>query len=436
MKILSDQKLREGASYVLSQFALTYACEGKQLLYHTMTRQLWDLDRPMDGAIAASAIQGDEDLMTLMKGYFLVPEGKDECAFYEGVSRMLRIYHKPKGIMGYTILPTFACNARCVYCYEEGMKQVSMTPEIAEQTVQYILQTKGEGRIEIGWFGGEPLMGEATIDKICERLKEEGVEYGSSMITNASLLSEAVADKMAGPWKIRSVQVSMDGAEQDYIARKCYVRYHNTYQEVMAAINRLLSRGIAVSVRCNVDEENLQGVPKFLSDLSETITEKQKLQVYIAPLNAERMGENDVFIWEKALELEEQIRKAGFGTVPYHGGGIRLRIHHCMADKGSVVIAPDGSLYSCEHCPEEARFGNIYDGVTDAAAKEAFCRTDRTREKCRKCPFLPDCTSFATCPVWDTHCEETRRLKFKKSMEHMIRKKQAEEASEENLPVC
>lgn len=435
-KILPEQKLREEANYVLSQFALSYFFEGKQLLYHTMTRQLWELERPLEQTIAAAGIAGNLDLTALMEGYFLVPEGKDECAFYEGTSRMLRIFHKPKGIQGYTILPTFACNARCVYCYEEGMKQVTMSPEIVEQTVQYVLQTKAEGRIEIGWFGGEPLMGESIIDRICERLQAEGVEYVSSMITNASLLTDALADKMAGPWKIRNVQVSMDGAEQDYIARKQYLRYHDTYQGVLDAINRLTARNIAVSVRCNADEENLAGIPEFLSDLSKNVTEKQKVHVYVAPLNAVRMGENDLFLWEKAMELEDRIREAGFRATSYSGGGLRLRIHHCMADKGSVVIAPDGSLYSCEHCPKEALIGDIFHGVTDEAAKESFCRTDKTREKCRKCPFLPDCTSFATCPVRDVHCREMRQMQFEKNMDRMLKTKKEEPLAEERLPVC
>lgn len=435
-KILPVQKLCENVYYVLSQFALSYVYGDRHFLYHTMTRQLWELEHPLEQAIAAVEIAGSPDLTALMEGYFLVPEGKDECAFYEGTSRMLRIFHKAKGIQGYTILPTFACNARCVYCYEEGMKQVTMTPEIAEQTVQYILQTKAEGRIEIGWFGGEPLMGESIIDRICERLQAEGVEYVSGMITNASLLTDALADKMAGPWKIRNVQVSMDGAEKDYIARKQYLRYHDTDQGVLEAIGRLTARNISVSVRCNADEENLAGIPEFLSDLSKNVTDKQKVHVYVAPLNAVRMGENDLFLWEKAMELEDRIREAGFRATSYSGGGLRLRIHHCMADKGSVVIAPDGSLYSCEHCPKEALIGDIFHGVTDEAAKESFCRTDKTREKCRKCPFLPDCTSFATCPVRDVHCREMRQMQFEKNMDRMLKTKKEEPLAEERLPVC
>ena len=436
MKILPAQKLRPDTEYVRSQFALSFSQGGRNIVYSTLTRQMWALDQPLGERFMASEIEASEDLTALFQGYFLAPDGKDECAFYEGLSRMLRALKTPKGIRGYTILPTLACNARCVYCYEEGMQPVTMTPETVEQTVQYILRTKAEGKIEIGWFGGEPLLGEAIIDRICERLRENGVDYTSGMITNGSLLTAPVADKMAGPWKVKNVQISMDGAEPAYIARKRFLAYRDTYRAVMQAVNLLTERNISVAIRCNVDEENFGGVPQFLSDLSSAIKNKEKVHVYLAPLNAVRMGENDLAMWRSVMDAEPLIREAGFGHLQYSGRGRGIRIFHCMADAGSAVITPDGSLYPCEHCPSESRFGNVVDGVTDEAAKHAFCRTDRTREMCRKCPFLPDCTSFASCPVWDTHCREKQTMQFEYNIARLMSAQEAGTQEDGQIPVC
>ncbi|MBQ2201318.1 MAG: hypothetical protein II412_01990, partial [Clostridia bacterium] len=66
-----------------------------------------------------------------------------------------------------------------------------------------------------------------------------------------------------------------------------------------------------------------------------------------------------------------------------------------------------------------------------------FCRTDRTREMCRKCVFLPDCTSFASCPWVDAHCEEAHRINALSNLKQMLdqRADQTEEPDEDET-VC
>lgn len=432
-KILPPQELILNKNYVKSQFVIPYSNKGRWFVYNNLTCQIWELDQPLKDQYKASSIEMDCDLTRLMQGYFLVPEGKNECQFYENLFNVLRTLRKPKGIKVYTILPTLACNARCVYCYEEGMPQKTMTYEIVEQTVQYILKTKDDGIIELGWFGGEPLLGESIIDSICKKLRSAGVKYTSHIITNGSLLSKAMVDKIVDFWNVSRVQISMDGAESDYIARKRYLVYQDYYNSVMKAVNLLTSRNIIVSIRCNVDEKNIDSIQQVISDLSAMINDKDKVCIYLAPLYSVRTGKDDLYMWKRVFDAEMLIKAAGFNLGSHKSGGVIPRIHHCMADAGNVVISPDGKLFSCEHCTSNSKFGDVISGIIDEKARLEFCRIDRTRDMCRKCPFLPDCTSFATCPVKNTHCKEKMMMQFEYSMKRLV---VSSEVPEQINPVC
>ncbi len=428
-KILPKVKPRPGISYVPSRYALSFGYRGKNYVFNNLTKQF------IEDVLPEKAGAG-EGYDHLIESLFLVPAGKDECAYYNSISALIRAFKRPKGVNGYTILPTYACNARCVYCYEEGIKPTSMTPEVAEQTVRYIVSSQNGNKISLNWFGGEPLLRPDIIDRICAGVRKAGIAYKSSMITNGSLITPEIIGKMTGEWNLKNVQVSMDGAESDYKKRKNYYDYKDYYKAVMNSLSRLSEAGIRVTVRCNVDPGNRDGIPAYLEDMKNGVENKDGVSVYFAPLNDVRQGDGDLEMWEEIRKVRPLTEAAGFRSSPFIGLGLGFRVTHCMADAGSVVITPDGSLYPCEHCPPESRFGDVWNGVTDEAAKKEFCRVDVTREKCRECPFLPDCTSFASCPVQDSQCREVREMMATEALKRMIDKKtESENANGEN-PIC
>ncbi len=420
-RILPAVKPKPGVKYVPSQFAFRFDYNGKNYISNMLTKQCINAELPE----SASAGEGYDELIETM---FLVPEDKDECAYYTSIAAMVRAYQKKEGVQTFTIMPTLGCNARCVYCYEEGMHQVTMTPEIVEQTIRFILDNRRGDKVHLAWFGGEPLLCPDMIDRICEGVREAGLDYHSSMISNGSLITPEILEKMAGNWRLKRIQVSMDGAEDDYIRMKHYYSYHDYYHIVMDAISRMSEAGITVTIRCNMDEDNSDRIPQYIEDLKNGISDKKNVRLYFSPLHGARLGDNDLLLWQKTLTFSPLIRDAGFLSVYYDTKMLRLRVLHCMADTGNVVIAPDGSLYPCEHCPPASRFGDIFNGVTDRAALEQFIRTDIVLKKCRKCPFITLCTTFNSCPIKDKHCREVVDMLTREHMKELMdhRKVQAE----------
>ena len=414
-KLLKPQKIEEGMDYIPSIYAMQFSHRGERYVFQTITKECLKTELPA----SCCAHEGYDDLIA---AYFLVPRGKDETAFYLEILTLMKAFHERKGFKSYVILPTTACNARCVYCYEDNLVPMSMTPETAEQVVRYILNTRRvEIPVHISWFGGEPLLGMRYIDQISRGLLDAGVEYTSNMITNASLITQEVVDKMRGIWNLSILQVSMDGAEEDYVHRKRYRVYNGDYHRVIEAVNMVSAAGIRVTISCNVDEENLPRIPDYLNDLHGAITHKENVSLFLNPLYQVRNSETDLRLWEKIFSLQQQINAAGFQAAHESQKSLfSLRLYYCIGDRGLPVIAPDGSLYPCEHCPEEYRFGDIWNGVTDSDRKKSFNGSGRLREKCRGCSFLPICTPFANCPVQDRHCADLRRMLLMNSLVRML----------------
>lgn len=437
-RLLRPQKLREDAVYLLSPFTLLTEQDGVRYCYSTLTKQGVVLPGDFDpaGRWTPERIRKDPSLRDLLEGYFLKPLDRDETGLYESVSAMLRAFYGHKGLASFVILPTLGCNARCTYCYEEGVTPAAMSRETAAQVLDYLLrERRPDARLYLQWFGGEPLMGAETIDYLLAGLREAGVEYRCGMTTNGSLITPALADRMAGLWQMENVQITLDGAEEVYRRMKRYVRYDDTYHRVLENINLVAERGIRTNVRITLDGANGDQVPLVMADLAEAVKAKEKVSVYLAPLYELRMSERCLELWRQAEALTHYISDAGFRVQEMLGLDTRLCAFRCMASNpaANMMILPDGGLSCCQH-QLNGQLGSVTEGVTDRALLRKYQNPGPVKAECRDCPFLPDCTAFSLCPVNDRDCREVHRMKAMPRLREMIRRdleKRGEEGDED-----
>lgn len=435
IKFLGPQKPKAGAVYVRSPFTLLTRLGGKQYCYSTLTKQGLELPPALDpdGRWTAEELTADPDLAELLRGWFLKPADRDETKLYTNIASMMRAFHGGKGLASFVILPTMACNARCSYCYEEGYRPVRMDRETCERTLTYILQNRRpKTRLYLQWFGGEPLLGVDVIERILEGLRAEGVEYRCGFTTNGSLIDEALADKMAGSWNTNSVQITVDGTEESYRRIKRYVNCPDAYRRVLRAIGMLSERGIQTLVRINLDGTNGGEVAGILRDLSESVRSKDKVRVYLSPIYQQRMSKDCLAAWAEADALSPQIEAAGFPTVSLVGLDTRFRIFRCMAANpaANILITPEGRLSFCQHQLEGQLYGSVREGITDSDRVKALATPPPVTEKCRDCPFLPDCTAFQNCPVYDLDCLAMRRSRTLPQLHSLIEKALRKAAAE------
>ncbi len=435
-------KLQTGKNYKLSDYTISYSEERTHCMRSTLTGVTvlfsdveWELVESMKDRTISGTQLRDSGFEELAQNCFFIEENANSSKQYElAISILKTMSREKKGTKTYTILPTTGCNARCTYCYEEGMPVRTMSDETANRVVEFIDATRWQDEIKLVWFGGEPLAASHIISQICSRLKNNQIAFCSKIMTNGTLLTLEQLDEAITMWNLVSAQISVDGKQEDYETRKRYVipSTHN-YDTMMRVVGGLLERGIRVTLRCNYDGKNFDGLKDFFDDVKARFGDQEKLSIYPAMLFQEKAKGNCVDLYRKAQSLYAYLRELGLKRIESEKKLYLMKTNHCEADSGdkSVTIDPDGFLYHCEHLPGNTAFGSIYD------LPASICSDDRAyypiHEKCQVCAFLPECTPFFRngCPDWFAFCREFKQIEAEESLHNLI--KRADTAAQSKL---
>ncbi len=459
--LLGKQKPpKENENIRRSRFVYCLYEKGKYLLFHTLTRELLaleprNIDCFIDDRLHPNDILQEELAQKLYEHHFLVPENTPESQTYLELKDILVVKEElPKGITHYVILPTTTCNARCFYCFEQGMKYHKMSPETVEDTLNFIKNHKPENKkkIHIHWFGGEPMCAPENIDRICDGLTEAGIEYTAEMTSNGSLFNEENAKRAKEKWRIGKIQITLDGMAEEYAKRKNYSSaVKNPFETVIKNIHFLIAADIGVTVRLNVDENNLGEIYKVIDFLKEEFTqeEKKKLQVYAHSLfgqsadglDACPAGTGTDALETRVMEINDYIQRQQL-CVRDLDRLFSLKSHYCMvtAPECNVLIDAAGKLFACDAMPENMKYGDVKEGI-DQAVWNKVAEACTVRKECETCVFLPQCTEFDRCPnrlaYDDCRRQEQRKLESDLRFVYAVyleqqQEKQKKEAEEKN----
>lgn len=392
------------ATYRPMKYLLKTQVEDGLLLYNVVTSEMILLEGEEERLFSGLPAPHDPAMDELIARHFLVPEGFDESKSVEQLRALLKKLDPSRRVIGFTILPTTECNARCYYCFESDHPRCTMTDQIVADTVAYIAdKCKGEP-IEITWFGGEPLVGAKRISQICAGLREKEIKYSSSIVSNAYLFDESIIRTAKDEWHLTMAQITLDGTEKVYNETKAYVQpKENPYQRVLRNIDALLEQRIAVNVRLNVTEKNAADLRNLIDELAARFGGKKSFTAYSHAVY-EGVGyepvsyDDDMREWIDAqtsaldAKLRENKLLGSFTRLP------ELHATHCMSDNDSArLIFPDGAIGKCENLSSREGVGDIYRDFTD----EALCARHKETKQvpgCAECRLFPNCVNLTICP--------------------------------------
>lgn len=137
-----------------------------------------------------------------------------------------------------SIAPTQDCNFDCIYCFEEHRKPIYIKENIKNKIIDFIKNLSKNKKINIEWYGGEPLLSFDIIKDISYRLIQENIKFHASIITNGYLLtSEKVS--LFKELNISSIQITLDGLSSTHNKRRPLKNKEGTFDQIILNLENL-----------------------------------------------------------------------------------------------------------------------------------------------------------------------------------------------------
>lgn len=335
----------------------------------------------------------DEFPQQLIKDRFAVSEMIDETATFLAKERKYR--ETRSNFFTITICTTMVCNMRCVYCFEQGVEQHSMTIQTEEKILEYVKRESLENdykSLGVTWFGGEPLCNFDAIQRMSKELitftKEHRIKYVSYMITNGLLLTESTSKVLYDECNVKLLQVTIDGFAKTYAKQKGVSE--DVFERV---INNIKSAHQKVRIRLNANRENVEELLQLAKYLKENISNLD--YIYMSSLKASVEKDKEKLLTEKEY-ISAKIRLNEICGVDNSNVKYEPKERHVctLCTINSVFIAEDGYLYTCNDDvgKKERSIGTVEYGINKSSCRYKEFRSEfDVDEVCKSCAYLPYC---------------------------------------------
>lgn len=379
---------------------------GNYIAYNTFTTSIVELDE--DFYIRFNNLDlTSEEIEQLYEMGFIVNDDEDEL-LRQKLIRSNASFQDYGKVAGVFIAPTMACNARCAYCYEAGVKHKAMNSATIEATKKFLLKHHVVDKpMWIDWFGGEPTLAVDTILDISDFLTSNGIEFISYMTTNAYLLTKELMLKIKDKVNLKHLQITVDAIGEEYNQIKNFTyKDANAFEVVMKNLEDILSfSDVSVGVRINFHPNEIERAEKILDYLNQRFGDCPNISLYTAPINGidvpaifeEFSCENPMLtLLKKTISMgRENANRTQYDFDEYKYSLMAPVASHCSATRiHSYSIDSDGLLYKCHRQlgqGKDVAVGDVFSGVEYNSNYNFWCSGDLPYKECETCKLLPCC---------------------------------------------
>ena len=393
-------------AYKQSIYNVFYEKNNIQYLWNTYSGALIQLDESGQKYLKLYTGQNDgsTEFKMLSSNGFIVDDRIDELGriiYYE----KQEMYTMQSDSISVVIALGMGCNYNCEYCFQSSCDKSSYMDEItAAKVVEYICnkirQNPSIKRLNIKWFGGEPLLYTKTLEIISKRIikvtDESGIEYSAGVITNGYFLDRKMALKLRS-YRVTKVQITIDGMPEEYCKSK-----GTQSESFYTVINNIKAASdiLKITIRLNIPNNDSNMAIATTDYLLMELNLLSKIQIYFAYLRDYSKDEKKareaykIYAHNYCTWLDHIIKRYGNsminGSIPVRKrtscGYIRMR---------NICIGTRGEFYKCEHCfgDENSIVGDVWNDKYYNKMEFTYATTieQRTSKRCLKCSFLPIC---------------------------------------------
>ncbi len=313
----------------------------------------------------------------------------------------------------YTLCLTQNCNLRCNYCYIEK-RNVRMSISIAEKIIDFAFKnTPSDKKIDIGFFGGEPLL-EFELIKVVTEMIERHPSYDQerlelSITTNGTIFSAEIAEFL----KMHRIVLclSCDGPHnvQDKFRR------FSSGMGSSEVVENTIRQALATLPMVLVNAVYHPATFRYLSEVIDYLSSLGLRQIYLNPdfsapwskADVDRLPEVYSRVGELYMDYYLQ-QNPHFISLIDSKIAVILRggyqpLDRCQMGKREFAFTPEGNIYLCErligsgnntnkHC-----IGNINDGLKNEWLSCNNHTSQSHNEECLSCGLIDYCMNWCGC---------------------------------------
>lgn len=322
-----------------------------------------------------------------------------------------------------TLQVTKRCNFNCRYCLfatENGIdrrhENIDMDWSIARESIDFLYRNSIDAEcVTISFYGGEPLLNIALIDKIVAyseaKFVTKNVKYRATI--NGALLTDDVIEFLIN--NKFYIAISLDGDRDVQDKHRVFMKNGaGTFDTVYNNILKIRQ----------MDEEyfanNVVFMPVIFPDEDRTdmynfFHENQIFRNQIVPLdvdltgvdyilrgNYDRKEGNNYFVKKHGEEMEERFHDKKAISKDWHHNG------PCIPGINRLFVSTDGLFYSCEKVPDsfELSIGSLSRGFDVEKIKSMMNIGLITEHECKSCWAMRycnicylQCVDIETCKI-------------------------------------